>query len=58
MWYKVVNNKKIKISKKEAFSIIPTLNYKRLVGSNISIWFKDDINHPIIILIGNGHYGG
>lgn len=55
MWYKVVNNKKIKISKKEAFSIIPTLNYKRLVGSNISIWFKDDINHPIIILIGNGH---
>lgn len=55
MWLKVVNNKSIKISQKQAFKLIPTLNYKRLVGSNISIWYKDDINKPIVILIGNAH---
>ena len=55
MWYKVINNKRVKISQKQAFAIIPTLNYKRFVGTNISIWYKDDINQPIVILIDNGH---
>ena len=55
MWFKVVDNKRKKISQKQALAIIPTLNHKRLIGSNISIWYKDDINQPIIILIGNGH---
>ena len=55
MWFKVVDNKRIKISQKQALEIIPALNYKRVIGSNISIWYKDDINKPMIILIGNGH---